>query len=378
MINEEQGKIMKRKVFFITNDLGVGGVQRLVVDFANHIDKEKFDITVGILLTHKKSYFYRDQLCPEVHFINFDFQGFLDFREWWKLFWFIKRQKFDIVFTQLILADFIGRIIAFVAGVPIIITEIQNIIPDLPRKLIIADRFLAHITNACVSTTPAVTRYAKETIKFSKEKIIEIPTNAVDANRFLLCVDKNKFRKNLDIPENAKIAINIGRLVEQKGQSIFLKAAQKVLEHNSNVYFLIVGSGALEDALKAEAVSLGITKNVRFLGSRKDTPELLMNSDVFVFPSIWEGQGLILFEAIFAHIPIVASRVGGIPDVIKHEVTGLLSSPGNYRALAANIMRIFENTELAKTLSTTAYERFKDRTIENSVKKLQDLFLYIK
>src|SRR3989338_1362642 len=374
-MNHTQGQKKTKKVLFLVNDLGIGGVQRLVVDFANYLDKEKFDITVGILLARQKSYFYRDQLRPEVHFVNFSFRGFLDFREWWKLFWFMKKQKFDIVFTQLIMSDFIGRITAFLAGVPVIITEIQNIIPDMPRKLIIADQFLAHITNVCISTTPAITRYARETIGFPQEKIIEIPTNAIDASRFLTHVDKNKFRKDLDIPENAKIAINIGRLVEQKGQSILLKAAQRVLERNSNVYFLIVGSGASEDALKAEAMSLGITKNIRFLGSRKDTPELLMNSDVFVFPSIWEGQGLILFEAIFAHIPIVASRVGGIPDVIKHEITGLLSLPKDSGAIAENIIRIFENPELAKTLSATAFERYKDRTIENAARKLENLFV---
>src|SRR3989338_846566 len=364
-----------KKILFVVNDLGVGGVQRLVVDFANHLYKDTFDVTVGILLSRSKSYFYRDQLRPEVHFINFSFRGFLDFREWWKIFWFMKKQKFDIVFTQLIMSDFIGRITAFFAGVPVIITEIQNLIPDLPKKFIVADRILAYITDACISTTPAVTRYAIEKVKFPKEKVIEIPTNAVDASRFLTRGDENKLRKDLDIPENAKIAINIGRLVEQKGQSVLLKAAQKVLKRNDNIYFLIVGSGALEDALKAEAVSLGITKNIRFLGSRKDTPELLMNSDVFAFPSLWEGQGLILFEAIFAHVPIVASRVGGIPDVIKHEITGLLSLPKDSGAIAENIIRIFENPELAKTLSATAFERYKDRTIENAARKLENLFV---
>ena len=186
---------MPIKVLFIINDLGLGGVQRLTVEFANFMDKEKFDVSVATLFSRPESFFYKDQLTKNVRLFEFSFRGFSYFHSWLKFYHFLKKGKYSIVFTQLFVADFIGRITSFIAGVPFIITEIQNIIPTLPKKYIYTDRLLQYITTACISTTQAVTDYAIEVIKFPKHKIIEIPTNAVDARRFNIVLDKVAVKK---------------------------------------------------------------------------------------------------------------------------------------------------------------------------------------
>lgn len=365
---------MRIKILFLTNDLGLGGVQRLVVEFANYFDKEKFEVVVGTLFAGKDAFFYKDRLSSEVRFENFGFKSYLDLFSWFRFYRFLKKEKFGIVFTQLFLADFVGRIAAWFAGVPVIVAEIQNIIPDLPKKYIFIDRILRRITDACISPTEAITKYAMEIVGFPREKIFEVPTNAVDEKRFKIGVDRGKIKKSLGLPAASRIVINVGRLVEQKGQSVLIKAAKKILGKEPHAYFLIAGSGKLEKELQKEIDSLGIADHFKLLGDRKDIPELLMSSDVFAFPSIWEGQGLILFEAFFSKIPIVASDTGGIPDVIKNEETGLLVPPGNPDALADAILRVLSDKPLAEKMAKTAYERFQDRTMVNSVKKLQEVF----
>jgi len=365
---------MKIKILFLTNDLGLGGVQRLVVDFANFFNKDEFEVRVATLFNWKESFFYRDRLGADIPLEVFNFQKVLDFGGWRRLYKYIRHEKFDIVFSQLFAADFVGRIAAKLAGVPLIVTEIQNIIPNLPKKYIWTDWLLSKITDVCISTTQAVTDYGLQVVGFPKRKIFDIPTNAVDASRFQIKVDRVAIRKSLGLPIESRIIINVGRLVEQKGQHILVEAAPKILKEEPHAYFLIAGSGPLQPKLQAQINRLGIGEHFKLLGDRKDIPELLMSSDVFAFPSIWEGQGLILFECFFSKIPIVASNTGGIPDVIKHEETGLLAEPGNADDLAKNILRVLKDQTLAKNLANTAFVRYGDRTMENAIRKMENLF----
>ncbi|TSC96860.1 MAG: group 1 glycosyl transferase [Parcubacteria group bacterium Athens1014_26] len=365
----------KIKILFIVNDLGIGGVQRLVVDFANFLDREKFDVSVAILFSRLDSYFFRDQLKDDVKFTNFSFKNIYDTREFFELCRFIKKNKFDVVFTQLFVADTVGRLAAFFSHTPVIVTEIQNIITGLGKKFIYTDKLLKYITTACISTTNAVTEYATKVIKFPRRKIFEIPTNLVDKRKFEKEIDKSVLKNELNISPDAKIVINIGRLVVQKGQKALLDAIPLILKEKLNTYFVIVGSGSQEEALKLQAKNLGVEDKVRFLGSRLDTPELLRSSDVFAFPSIWEGQGLILFEAFFSRIPIVASNTGGIPDVVKDNETGILVRPGDADDLAKNILRVLDDPDFGARLAQTAYEKYKDRNMANAIKKIENVFI---
>ncbi len=362
------------KILFLTNDLGLGGVQRLVVDFANGLSKDDFEVWVGTLWVKPESFFYKDKLSPDINYVNFAFRRFFDLGGWWRLYHFIRQNKFDIVFTQLFMADTVGRITAWLARTPVIITEIQNLIPDLPKKYILVDRALAKITDICISPVAATTDYAIKTIGFPTKKIVKLATNAVEGKRFSISVDRKKVRQGLGVPENAPVVINVGRLVGQKGQGVLLEAAVKILKEKPDTHFLIAGSGRLEEELKQKARELNLGERVKFLGDRKDIPELLMSSDVFAFPSLWEGQGLILFEVFFSKLPIAASNVGGIPEVVRHETTGLLVKPGDADDLARGILRLLNDPALAAKLADDAYKKFKDRTMENVVKQLEDLF----
>ncbi|PIR89070.1 MAG: hypothetical protein COU07_03195 [Candidatus Harrisonbacteria bacterium CG10_big_fil_rev_8_21_14_0_10_40_38] len=362
----------KTKIAFIVNDLGLGGVQRLTIDFTRLLDKEKFETDVILLLDKPNAQFYTDELASHIKKHSFIFKGVFDTKNWFKLQRLLRREKYDVVITQLEFSDFIGRATAWLARVPVIMTIIQNLIPNSPIKQRLADRFLAKVTDVCISPTAAIHEYAKKDIGFPERKIIDIDTNGVDKERFETELDKNKFRKELNIPEQDTVVVNIGRLVEQKGQSVLIDAAKKILEKQKDFSFVIVGDGKLEDNLKKQAKELGIEQKVFFTGSRKDTPDILRSSDIFAFPSIWEGQGLILFEAIFSKIPIVASNTGGIPDIIKDNETGVLVEPGNSDELAKILMRVAEDKTLQNKITSCIYERYKHRTLQNTVKALEE------
>lgn len=370
-----QNEKRKIKLLFVLNELAAGGVQRLVVDFANQLNKGRFTVSIATLFDSPKYSFHQDQLNSGIELRNFRFKRFWDLIAWYRLYRYIGQNKFDVVFTQLFMSDLFGRVAAYIAGTPLIVTAIQNLIPSLPKKYIWTDRILAHITDACVSPTPTISVYAKEAIGFPSRKIHLLPTNAVDIRRFKTSFEREAVRRSAGVPKEGRVVISVGRLIEQKGHTILLKAIPSVLRHHPDTYFVIAGSGNLEAALKIQATALGVASHVRFLGERKDIPDLLRSADVFVFPSLWEGQGIVLFEAMFSDLPIVASRAGGIPDVIENEQTGLLCEPGNADALVQALVRILGDDSLRKKLTSEALRRFSDRTTEASAKKMGDLFI---
>lgn len=364
------------KIAFITNDLGLGGVQKLTTRFANAFQRQGDDVHVVTMFSRPESFFCKGDLSADVSFTAFSFSGIFDMRSWFKLYLFLRREKFDVVFTQLFFADTVGRIAAFFAGVPVIATEIQNLIPRLPSKYILTDRLLTFITTVCISPTSAITRYARDVIRFPQSKIVEVPTNVVDPASFAGPSPRENVRASLGIPEGARVALTIGRLVEQKGHSVLLKAIRYILDKDpeTQLHFLLVGSGDLGPSLREQARALDLGKRLIFLGERNDVADLLRSADMFVFPSLWEGQGLILFEAMFARIPIIASRVGGIPDAIEHNRTGILVPSGDSNALAEAILLLAADRALGESLAQTAYEQYKDRTIEVSTEKLRKAF----
>ena len=161
-------------------------------------------------------------------------------------------------------------------------------------------------------------------------------------------------RKELTGGTGRPIVLAVGRLAEQKDFASLIDAARQWTDLDPVPLLAIAGSGPLAESLAERAAPLG--PEVRFLGPRPDVPVLLAAADVFVLPSRWEGQPLILQEALAAGCPIVASRAGGIPD-LTGEDAALLVPPGDVDALAAAIRRVLTDRALAQRLAAAARER---------------------
>jgi glycosyltransferase involved in cell wall biosynthesis len=161
-------------------------------------------------------------------------------------------------------------------------------------------------------------------------------------------------RKELTGGTGRSIVLAVGRLAEQKDFASLIDAARQWTDLDQVPLLAIAGSGPLAESLAERAAPLGPA--VRFLGARPDVPVLLAAADVFVLPSRWEGQPLILQEALAAGCPIVASRAGGIPD-LTGEDAALLVPPGDVDALAAALRRVLTDPALAQRLAAAARER---------------------
>jgi glycosyltransferase involved in cell wall biosynthesis len=168
-----------------------------------------------------------------------------------------------------------------------------------------------------------------------------------------------RIRSELGIEADAFVVGNVGRLALQKGQRHLIAAMPLLLERVPQAHAVIAGGGDLEDYLRDLAAEAGVTDRVHVLGPRKDVPALMHAVDVFAMPSIWEGFGLVLLEAMAAGRPIVASRVATIPEVVVDEQTGLLVPPGDRLALAEGLARLALDRRLARRLGEAGRERLR-------------------
>lgn len=167
--------------------------------------------------------------------------------------------------------------------------------------------------------------------------------NAINTQRFngeTSKTLKQMKRKCLNLPLSGHIVGTIGRLTEQKGYALFLYSAKLIVSELPDTYFIIVGTGELEQELKKQTKDLGLAERVIFLGARNDVEELLYTFDVFVNSSFWEGLPTVIMESMLARIPVVATSVGGNKELIDHIKTGILVPPNDPQCLAKAIIEI--------------------------------------
>jgi glycosyltransferase involved in cell wall biosynthesis len=166
-------------------------------------------------------------------------------------------------------------------------------------------------------------------------------------------------RRELGVAPDDFLVGNVGRLAPQKGQRHLIGALPLLLERVPRAHVAIAGGGDLEEFLRSLAAELGVADRVHVLGPRRDVPALMHALDAFVMPSIWEGFGIVLLEAMAAARPIVASAVATIPEIVLDEQTGLLVPAGDAVALADALARLAAEPELARELGERGRERLQ-------------------
>jgi glycosyltransferase involved in cell wall biosynthesis len=180
--------------------------------------------------------------------------------------------------------------------------------------------------------------------------------------------DGVRIRAELGLGAGDFLVGNVGRLALQKGQRHLIAAMPLLLERVPGAHAVIAGSGDLEEYLRDLALEVGVADRVHVLGPRRDVPALMHAIDVFAMPSIWEGFGLVLLEAMAAGRPIVASRVATIPEVVVDGVTGVLVPAGDSVALAEALTALAHDSARARAYGQAGRERLRSRfSIEKMV-----------
>ncbi len=225
----------------------------------------------------------------------------------------------------------------------------------------------------CVSN--AIREIAKEGVE-DPEKLVTVHSG-VDPGRFDRKRKEQSFRKELGLSESVPLVGNIGALAEHKDPFTFIDTAAYLKENMDEVYFPVVGKGALLDEVRQHIRKRGMEKQVILTGFREDIPSVLADLDVLLVPSKTEGLGTTILDAFVAGVPVVATRAGGIPEMVEHERTGLLADVGDFRTLGEHVKRLLSDEELRDKVVSGAREKvrdfFVDRMAEKTVKVYEEV-----
>jgi glycosyltransferase involved in cell wall biosynthesis len=204
---------------------------------------------------------------------------------------------------------------------------------------------------------------------------VHVLHNGVDFDRFDgVARDRQKIDSRLS--ERTKLVVHIGNMnSEVKGQAVLIEAARTVCAAIPETRFALVGDGPLRAAYEQRVKELELEDRVLFLGHRKDIAEILACGDLFAFPSFAEGMPNSVLEAGATGLPIVATPVGGIPEIVTHERTGLLVPPRDAEALAGAILRVLQDPDLASRLSRTCQTQVRTQfSFDRLIRDLSDIY----
>jgi glycosyltransferase involved in cell wall biosynthesis len=191
-----------------------------------------------------------------------------------------------------------------------------------------------------------------------REKVDVIP-NAIEPRNYQTSSNPEEVRKRYGIGWGEKLVLCVGRLVPQKGIEYFIRAIPKIAKQYPNAKYIIVGEGWSRDLLEAESRACGHADKIRFTGFApdKEVIDLMTSADVLVVPSIYEPFGIVALEGMATGVPVVASKVGGLAEVIEHDRTGLFVYPREPESIAWGITRILSDPDHANWLANNAREK---------------------
>lgn len=294
--------------------------------------------------------------AAKVKCLPLEFSSRLDVLTGARLLRFIRRENIAILHCHLFTASLFGAGVARMAGVGSVLEtchgpEVWRMGKGL-RSSFWVDRQVGRLVDKYIAVSHAAERHLIGNKRVPKDKI-RVIHNGRDLDRFAATDAQRRAatRTSLGLGDEPTV-LAMARLDEQKGHRHLIDALAILASRRTDLVTLLAGEGPLENSLRTQCAALGLGERVRFLGYRRDVPELFEAADIVVLPSLYEGLPLVAIEALAAGRPMVATEVDGTPEVVVHERTGLLVPPANPDALAAAIERLLDEPGLAARLAS--------------------------
>lgn len=344
----------------------------MVLNLASALPSEHFQTHIGALIG--SGALMEQAARRKLQAVHFQFKHPADPRGIARLISYCRQHKIQIVQTHGLRADAIARWACRLAGVPVVISTLHSIDPWRRTPHIVLDRITAPFVTRYVAVCEAAKNAAinREGIRPDKVQVIPIgvPPQVIPREQ------RDEIRKRFNIPENAWPVIGVvANLRTMKGHSHVIQALPAILQENPNAVFLFAGRDDSNGAIREAARHNGVESAIRFPGFVEDTPSVFAALDIFLLPSDWEGFPVSILEAMQAGVPIIATRVGGIPEMIRDGQDGLLIPPRSPEAISLAVNRLARDFALRATLARSADAHFQSSfTIDTMVQRMSKLF----
>ena len=329
-------------VLFLITGLAYGGAETQLVNLATRLKKRGWEVRVVSMLSPQAFTEELKEAGIPLSTLNMR-RGVADPRAVFRLVKILREWRPDIVHSHMIHANLLARVTRLFYKIPVLISTAHSI-DEGGRWREIAYRLTDSLADLTTNVSQAaVERYIRVGAA-PKDKIIFVP-NGIDTSRFKPDRDTGwRLRNELGI-DNYFVWLAVGRFEAAKDYPNMLQAFKMVVDKKQDTLLLLAGQGSLLEETRKLANELDLEDKVRFLGVRRDVPDLMNAADAYVMSSAWEGMPMVLLEAEACGLPVVATDVGGNSEVILNNKSGYIVPPGDSEALAAAMMKMMSLPE---------------------------------
>jgi len=345
----------KKNLLIITHDLNIGGLQSVVVNICKEIDKNKFNVKVlclrdlGIFYDELVNYGIEVSIIKQTE--GTDYLSFLKIRK------YIIENQIEIIHTHNTQPFIEGVIASLFTDVKTIVhTDHARIFPDKMRYMFaewVASHFVYKVVAVSQDTLSNLHNYEK--ISMNKLCVIQNGIRKLDVDSS----DKEYLKKQLFIKDSDYVLTFCGRFSEVKGVEYLIQAMPEIIAHINNTKLLLIGEGELNEKYTELINSNNLDHHITFLGVRTDVQQLLSVSNVLILPSLSEGLPMVILEAMSSESLIIASKVGGIPSVIRDKNNGLLFDSKCSKCIAEAVIYSYINREAVSKMKENALKEFE-------------------
>lgn len=360
-----------RTILYLSTSSGPGGAERVISNLAASLDPQRYRAVLclfrpGWLQERSESQGIRTFIIPT--------QGMTDWRWAIQFKHLLRQERVDLVHAHEFDANVQGAFVANLTGIPLVATVHGKNYFWEKRRRRLAYRWVSRIATM-VAVSQDLKQFIVEKVGIAPHRL-KVLYNGVHALQNCSSVEVNQFRKELGLPESHQVVGVVGNLYPVKGHQYLIEAIPSILMKCPNTSFVFAGRGELETDLKAQVHRLGVDTKVFFLGLRHDIHRILAMLDVFVLPSLSEGLSMAILEAMVAGKPVVATRVGGNPELVIDGETGFLVPEKDSQALADRVLTLLTNRPQAALLGEQGQRRaeaqFSLRAMVSAYQSLYD------
>jgi glycosyltransferase involved in cell wall biosynthesis len=367
------------RVLSLARDAGLamGGAEALAYEFAYRLDPRRFESY--LCTTRQPEPYRRERAALEkraleaagVKVLCLDRPSTWSVRPWMRLARLLAREQIDVVHAHMPRASVPGSILARLARVPVVIGHEHGSLLDGKTMRPFLDRNIVGRLSTVILAVSEWDRLQLIERERLRPDLIQVFPNAIPPPPAGAAV----VPREVELPRGTTLIGSVGRLYEEKGYDCLIRAVALLKARGLSVRCVIAGIGPEEQQLLKMIAKLGVAEEVRMLGHRQDVPDIVRALDVAVLPSRREGSPLALIEYMALGAPIVATAVGGVPELITDGEHGLLVPPRDPEALAGAIERLLDDRRLARRLGDQAQERQRaEHDLDAAVTRLEQLY----
>jgi glycosyltransferase involved in cell wall biosynthesis len=357
------------RVMFVITSMPVGGMEALLVELIRRLDRSRFEPELCCL---KYLDVLGEALAEEIPVFTGLLKHKYDFAVLWRLKKLMRQRRIDAVVT-VGAGDkmFWGRLAGRLAGVPVICSALHS--TGMPDRVELLNRLLAPLTDAFIGVAETQGRYLAEGEGCPAAKVRVIP-NGVDVEKFHPRWPVASLQGEFCFAPGTPVVGIVAALRPEKNHELFLQAAKLIHQALPTTKFLVIGDGPRRAELECFARDLGLNEAVRFTGTRGDVPEMLSLVDVILLTSHMEANPASILEAMACEKPVVATRVGSVPETVLDGRTGYLVPPGDAYELARLTLDLLCHPDHAALLGRAGREHvIAHWSVDRMVKGYQDL-----